>query len=192
MDFLGKEGEKAAEAVENLSGRLEDLESHINAVDSAVQDLDTRMDSSIESIRQESRQTDLEIAQENRERLEDLEQLLMRVTDIQKNNLRRVRAEDGGEQKLEKKYASLNEKLRRTRESQKEIENKLEMVEKKIYDVEDELDSSTSLNKNKIQSRVTETRFEREIKSLKKEISRLKASMNSISDEVVNDSIRTE
>ena len=38
MDILGKEGEEAKENVEQVSDQLESLESHLNAVDKALQD----------------------------------------------------------------------------------------------------------------------------------------------------------
>lgn len=181
MDFLGKEGEKAAEAVQNLSMRIEDLESHINAVDNAVQDL-----------RHESRESDIEVAEENRDRLKDLEQLMVKLTEVQKKNLKDIEAEESREVRLKDKVNALDQRLKRTREEQNMLQEKLDEVEEKLFDVEEELTSGTELNKSKIHSRVTEERFERDMGDLKEEVSKIKTSLNALADELDDDKVKVE
>ncbi len=181
MDFFGKEGEKAAEAVQNLSNRMEDMESHIAAVDNAVQDL-----------RQESRETDIQVAEENRERLKDLEQLMMKLTEVQKKKLKDIEAEESREVRLRDKVDALDQRLKRTREEQKMLQEQIDEVEEKLFDVEDELTSGTELNKSKIHSRVTEEHFERDMGDVKEEVSKLKTSLNAIADELDDDRIKVE
>lgn len=192
MDFLGKKGEKAEEAVQNLSGRIEDLESHLNAVDNAVQ-----------GVREESRQTDLEVAEENRERLEEVEELLMQMLKIQENSMRDIDEEDGRETKLERKLNAINQKLRRYRQDQEQIQDRLERldeqlnmkmdkIEKKVFRVEDELTSDIELNEARIEAQTTEEEFNEEISDIREEMSRLRTSIRAVASELDDDKIRVE
>lgn len=192
MDFLGKKGEKAEKAVQNISSRIEDLESHLNAVDNAVQD-----------VREESRQTDLEVAEENRERLKEVEELLMQMLKIQENSMRDIDEEDGRETKLEKKLNAINQKLRRYRQDQEQIQDrldrldeqlnrKMEKIEKKVFRVEDELTSDIELNEARIKAQTTEEEFNSEIADIREEMSRLRTSVRAIATELDDDKIRVE
>ena len=179
--FGGEEKDETAEAVENLSRRVEDLESHLNAVDNAVQ-----------STRQESREMDLEAAEENRERLIELEEMMKQITEVQKRTLKDIDSERGKESRHESKINSLQSKLNRTRDSQKEIESRLDRIEDKLFSVEKELTESIELNKGRIESRVSEDQHGKDLKGLKKDISQLKASVGAIADDIDDESIRVE
>lgn len=181
MDFLGKEGEKAAEAVQNLSQRLEDVESHVNAVDSAVQD-----------VRQESRETDLKIAEENRDRLKELEQMMLELTEIQRKNVDETESEQSREIRLEEKVEALDKRLKRTRQDQKKMQNTLESLEEKIYSVEEELTQEVELNQGRIDSCAMESDVKEEFKDIRQEISRLKTSVNALASDLEDDNIRIE
>jgi chromosome segregation ATPase len=188
MDFLGKEGEKAAEGVQNLSERLEDVESHLNAVDSALQD-----------VRQESRETDLQIAEENKNRLKNLEQLVLKLTDIQRKNVRETESEESKEIRLEEKVEALDKRLKRTRQQQKQIQKRLEGFETKIDDiqteignVEDELTQEIELNTSRIEPLATKAEMEDEFDQVRQQISRLKTSINALASDLDDDKIRVE
>lgn len=181
MDFLGKEGEKAADAVQSLSKRIEDLESHLNAVDNAVQDLT-----------EESRETDLKIAEDNKERLRNLERIVMRLADLQEESLRETKSEKGKELTLESKVDALDQRLRRTREKQEDIQDKQELLEKKIFDVEDGLKEEVEINKGSIDTKVDSSKFKSEVEDIEEEISRLKTSINALASDFDDDKIRVE
>ncbi|MFB6100573.1 MAG: hypothetical protein ABEK16_04840 [Candidatus Nanohalobium sp.] len=192
MDVLGKEGEQAAEAVQNLSQRLEDLESHLNAVDSAVQD---------------NSETTRELAQKNRQRVAEIEEMLVELTEIQKNSMKEIDVEDGKEARLEKKVDALKEKLRRMKENQEEIETRLEKldrqlnrkmgkIEKKVFRTEDELTQEIELNTGRIGDlsdvKVDRKTHEDDIQELKKDISKLRTSVNALATELEDENIRVE
>ncbi|QGA80201.1 hypothetical protein LC1Nh_0298 [Candidatus Nanohalobium constans] len=181
MDFLGKEGEKAAEAVENLSERIEDLESHLNALDNAVQDT-----------KEESRETDLKVSRENRERLIQLEEMVKKLTDIQKKNLDDVNSERSRQSRIEAKIDRVKEQMNDVEEGQAELRSRVEKVEDKLFSMERELGSEIELNQSRIDSKISESQFESEKKDLKTQISRLKTSLNAIADELDDGKIRVE
>ena len=186
MDFLGKEGERAAEAVQNLSQRLEDLESHLNAVDSAVQD---------------NSETTRQLANRNQERVASIEEMIAELVEIQRKNIRNIDTEDGKEENLERKFNAVKEKLRRTKKSQEEMESRMKKVleevdtlEDKIFRVEDELTQEIQLNQSRIdnlsEDKISKDEHEKEVKRLEREISKLKTSLNALSGD--DEGIRVE
>ena len=181
MDLLGTRGEEAAEGVENLSQRLEDIESHVTALDNALHDLEI-----------ESDKKDSEIVEENRERLKDLEELMVKMSDLQQQNLENIKDDKGATTRLEEKVKAMNQRLKRTRQKQDSLESRMEKFEEKLFEVEEELTSDVELNEARIKSRVEESEFNTEVNSLRDEISRMKTSVNALADELDQDSIRVE
>ena len=185
MDILGKEGEKASEAIQNLSNRIEDLETHVNAVDNAVQDT-----------QRESREMDLEVAEANRKRLVELEGLMKQLADVQRTSLSEIESSRSRQSRHESKFNSrldsLEAKVDNIAENQNDIESLLERVEKKVFRVEEELNNEIGLNQSRIESKISEQKHENELSSLRKEISRLKTSINSLASDVDDEKVRIE
>lgn len=172
MDFLGKEGEKAAHAVQNISERIEKLESHINALDNAVQDT-----------KNESRVKDFEIASKNRDRLIQLEELISQLAHIQEKNLTQIKSERSKENRLEKKINKLNQSLNQIENEQSRLESELNEIKEKISSVEKNLTSEIGLNQKRIESKVSEKSLNESLDVLKRDVSRLKSSVSILADE---------
>jgi len=88
------EGEKAAEGMQSIAGRLDDLESHLNAVDNAVQDVGNQVQAmqqnfvsqqELNRILNEPDQTDQEDVD-----LQQLKSFFVQMSQDQKQNTKRL------------------------------------------------------------------------------------------------------
>ena len=116
----------------------------------------------------------------------------MRLADLQEESLRETKSEKGKELTLESKVDALDQRLRRTREKQKKIQDKQELLEKKIFDVEDELTEEIEFNRGSIDTKLESSKFEHEVENIEEEISRLKTSINALASDLEDDKIRVE
>jgi len=191
MDFLGEKGEDAFEALGNLSERVEDLESHLNAVDGAVQDLREESDESLESL-----EVEFEAIEKNRSRVIELEELLKDLADVQASSLKEIQANRSRQSRIkadiDSRLDSLESKVDRIHRNQEEVESLLESLEEKVFRVEEELNEDIELNRARIESKISESSHEDDLKQLRKEFSRIKASVNALADDLDDDKIRVE
>lgn len=181
MDVLGKKGEDAVEGVQNLSGRVEDLESHLNALDNAV-----------EEVREESREIDLEISKVNRERLIQIEDVVEQLLGIQEKNLEETSKYGKDVDRAQANINSLRKRIQGVIDNQNRLESKIDDIERKVFNLEEDLNQKIDLNEDRMETKVSQKEFENRNSDLKREISRLKASVNSLADDMDDDSIKVE
>jgi len=126
MDLLGKEGEKAAEGLEAIMNRLNNLESHLNAVDNAVQDIGTR----IQRVDQDSVTRDelarmMDRPEDENADTKELKDFFVQLSKNQKSNERRL--ED-----IEELQSDLVGTLQRMQETVKEVHVRNKKVDAKV------------------------------------------------------------
>ena len=163
MDLLGKEGEKAAEGLESIMQRLNQLESHLNAVDSAVQDMGNR----VQAVDQNSVDRD-ELAQMmNRPEDEEVEtrelkDFFVRLSKNQKRNERRI-------DDLEELESDLVDTLQRMQETVKEVHIRSKKIDSRVSRIEDKFsDVDAKVRKHEKKLRETEE-IKKELQEVERE-----------------------
>ncbi|MFB6245278.1 MAG: hypothetical protein ABEJ03_02930 [Candidatus Nanohaloarchaea archaeon] len=141
MDLLGKEGEKAAEGIETVIDRLNQLESHINAVDNAVQDLGAE----VNNISQNS-VTENELAQimnqpdEEEADAQELKEFFVQLSRNQKGIKRRLEDLEDLESDLVETLKGMQKAIRKAYLRNEKLDSRMEKIENRISSVEDRLD----------------------------------------------------
>lgn len=190
MDLLGKEGEEARKNVEQLSGELRKLESHLNAVDSALQDFVDRFQQ-LESGEQNFLEEELARIEDAADSRYKLEERLDRIEKKQRENSR----------KLEELYDSglmdTIKKLRDAAEKSQEISTsarkELRQLENRVDDLEGELIMEMNRRDYDFEQKLDTREFREEKENIFNEIKKLRASLNVLADEVdAKDSIKTD
>ena len=164
MDLLGMEGEKAAEGMQSIAGRLDDLESHLNAVDNAVQDVGNQVQAmqqnfvsqqELNRILNEPDQTDQEDVdlqqlksffvqmsqdqKQNTKRLEDVEELSTEFVETLQTMQRTLKKTHRRNKNLKSQVESIkeeNSRLRNRLEKHEEMLEKTEELKEEIEHVE--------------------------------------------------------
>lgn len=136
MDLLGKEGEKAAEGIDTIAERLNKLQSHINAVDNAVQDLGGQ----VQRIEQNSVDRD-ELAQLLDQPDEDvntseLKDFFVQLSKNQKRNERKLQDIEELESDLVDTLQSMQETVKKAHLRNNKLESRIKRLENKFSDVE--------------------------------------------------------
>jgi chromosome segregation ATPase len=187
MDLLGKEGEEAKEGVRNVSQRLEQLESHVNALDSALQDF---MDRSRQMLEQE---TDIE--QRELDQIEEVARSSAKASQVDELK-EQVEDLEHGQRKLERKTDKLfddeilsalshvTDTVDKINRASRDLRTDLAALEDRM----DELENQTLLELNKreydFQQKLDRSEFESEKVEMMDEIRKLRASVNVLADEL--------
>lgn len=192
MDILGKEGEKAQENIKHLSEELGKLESHLNAVDAALQDFVDRFQQ-LESDEQSFLRDELEQLESLADRDDEIEKLRKRVNNLEKR-------QQANDRKLEKLYDSglmdTIETLRSAAKSSKKVSQGVRSDLRSLEERVDELEGNFLLEVNKrdydFGQKLDVKEFEKEKDAIINEIKKLRASVNILADEIdEKDSINT-
>jgi len=93
MDLLGMEGEKAAQGIRSIADRIDEVESHLNAVDNAVQDLSAQVERSRQTFVSQRQLTQMLETPDDQEQvsLEQLRSFFVQLSEDQSENSRRIR-----------------------------------------------------------------------------------------------------
>ena len=124
------------QGVEQVAGRLENLESHLNAVDSAVQDIGNRLDSMSQNFvtRQEMGQF-LEES-EDQVTLEELKEFFMQLSRNQKETENRIDEMEDLDSELVDTLKDMQKTLKKAHQNTKNLESRVQSLEKKTSGLE--------------------------------------------------------
>ncbi len=132
MDLLGMEGEKAAEGMQSIAGRLDDLESHLNAVDNAVQDVGNRVQAmqqnfvsqqELNRILNEPDQTDQEDVD-----LQQLKSFFVQMSQDQKQNTKRLEDVEELSTEFVETLQTMQRTLKKTHRRNKNLKSQVESI----------------------------------------------------------------
>jgi len=195
MDILGKEGEEAKENVEQVSDQLESLESHLNAVDKALQDFMQKSENvlvgDLKLEEGEIRKLE-ELQAKDEEETRSLKQLDEEVEMI-KRQLRDMRkTQQKNKQKLNILMDSelldiidkVKELVNTTNKRYYDLRDSLESLEQRLNELENDFIMEVNNREYDFEKKLNKREFEEETEELENEISKLRASMNMLSDEV--------
>ncbi|MFB6115260.1 MAG: hypothetical protein ABEK04_03130 [Candidatus Nanohalobium sp.] len=187
MDILGKQGEEASDAVRNISQRLENLESRVNALDDALQDYESQVE--------QTRNTDTQLHQEVKNiksglsgKLDEVMNLLDKVLGVQQDNIddineNRAKLASVGSKasKLERRVSELEEKIEKAGNEREGLHDDILNLEKRLDKQEEELEQ-------KLESE----EFNAQKNHVEREISKLRSSVNYLAEKFESDEIRVE
>lgn len=184
MDPLGKKGEKALEGIENVSMRLEELESRINALDSAMQDF---MENSKKFMENETR-----IDAEEVERLENLssdfvdEQRFENRIDNLETSLNRFKTKMERQMfpELINVISELGDQISKNKRSNRKFRKDLSDLDNKIETIENSFVVEDNRVEYDLQKKVNQREFEKENEKLREEIRKMRASINILAEEM--------
>jgi len=193
--FGKKEKEGKREDKENdfadINQRLEALESHSNALDSAVQHHDAEIQEIVDTITSDERNLKKAL-EKNKRKLETLRDISSRFAGIQSNNNKKIDVIDSEVADMKRKLVKKNNKIRETYEQQKGISEELNELKEKIDDLEKEMILDVNSQAWDIESKLDESQFEARNKRVDRELSKLRASINDIADKLSSNDLRTD
>lgn len=181
MDILGRQGEEALENVDHVSRKIQSLESHLDAVDSALHDF---MDGSRELLANEYEMERRELAELNRvsrqeaELEEDIEERLASL-EAQQNRIEGMLDQlvDSG---LLESISAVREEVNRIGARLQEVED----LRERVNEVENELVLEINSRDFEFDKKLDKKEFEKEKRELTEEIRKLRSSVNVLADEL--------
>jgi len=194
MDFLGKKGEKASEEVNQAFESIEGLKSHLNALDNAVQHHDEEIDQVVEALTSEGRIASH--VEDNADEIRGLKKVFRKFASIQSSYIENVdvlSAElDDVKEESEKDISQLETKVNRLKNSQDALFDELEGLKDRLDEMESEFILDTNRQEWDIESKVDESDFESHEKKVERELSKLRTSINDLSEKVDEEEITIE
>ena len=194
MDFLGKKGEKASEEVNQAFESIEGLKSHLNALDNAVQHHDEEIDQVVEALTSEGRIASH--VEDNADEIRSLKKVFRKFASIQSSYIENVdvlSAElDDVKEESEKDISQLETKVNRLKNSQDALFDELEGLKDRLDEIESEFILDTNRQEWDIESKVDESEFESHEKKVERELSKLRTSINDLSEKVDEEEIIIE
>lgn len=206
MDLLGQKGEEAAENTEHLEEQIQSLQSHVNAMDNALQEFESRFNSLQQNF-SEGLQEDVE---KNKRELKDLENIFRRLSKIQSEQNKRLRQLNDGKDEVRNEISALKQQLKNEQNNSQGLKNRISKIEQRINNQDreifdrvealeekvDEIEEQFILDSNRqewdIDSKVEKSQFENRTKKIDRELSKLRTSINSLADEVDAEDVEIE
>lgn len=196
MDILGQKGEEAVEKLDGLSRRLEKLETHMNAMDNALGDFQSRL----ESVEREDQSSGGEVSEalkgdvaNNQSRIRDLEKIFRRLSKIQGKNKSRIEELEDYSGELHSILKSIRERMDVHEQRSNALEDRMDDIGDKVAELEDEFVLDVNRQDWDIDRKLDKDDFKSHSHDVNKELKKLRASVNVLADEMdKNDEIRIE
>lgn len=197
------EGEKAAEGMQSIAGRLDDLESHLNAVDNAVQDVGNQVQAmqqnfvsqqELNRILNEPDQTDQEDVdlqqlksffvqmsqdqKQNTKRLEDVEELSTEFVETLQTMQRTLK-------KTHRRNKNLKSQVESIKEENSRLRNRLEKHEEMLEETEELKEEIEHVEKQQQKEKDPEDMsFDERTQDVEEELKDLRSSIKQFADRV--------
>lgn len=198
MDLLGQKGEQAVENTEYLGEQIQSLQSHVNAMDNALQEFESRFN----SMQQNFSDGLEENIDKNKRDIGDLENILRRLSKIQSEQNKRIRRLNDSKDELENEISALKQQLKNEKSNSQNLEKRIadieqkidnqdrkifervEALEEKVGKIEEQFILDSNRQEWDIDSKVEKSRFENRTKKIDVELSKLRTSINSVANEI--------
>jgi chromosome segregation ATPase len=188
MDLLGKEGEEASERLDKVENKILQIDSHLNAVDNALQDFVDNYSQVMEDEldHHESEILQLRKAIENSsEDQEKTEKLKRRLNKIEKRlNNHEDRIEDLIGSDLEKTFSELVDGVKNVKNMINSTQKEMKDLEERVEDVESELVVEINNRDFDFEKKLDKREYEDREDRLEEEVKKLRASVVFLADEL--------
>lgn len=188
MDILGKQGEEASERLRKFEQRMEKLESHLDAVDSALQDfvdnyshvLEQELEAHEDEILRLREVLDQSASEEEsiqgmNDRIERIEMRLSQLED----NVEGIAGSD-----IEQSITDMAEGIKSSRKMMESFRSRITELEDRVDEIEHETMVEINKREYDFDQKLDSSRFEDENQELWEEVKKLRASVNFLADEL--------
>ena len=195
MDILGKEGEKAKQNVEKVNHQLESLESHLNAVDSALQDFMNNSQNYLgaELSLQETEVKELDKLdkhdEENSRTIAELDNEIERMR-RQMKSMMKIQRTQGQQLKvlMDSELLDIIDRVRdlvnTTNKRYYDLRDALKSLENRLNELENDFIMEVNNREYDFEKKANQRDVEERTEELENEIKKLRASFSMLSDEI--------
>ena len=188
MDLLGKQGEEASERLNNVEQKIQQIDSHLNAVDNALQDfvdnysqiLEDELDYHESEILQLRKA--IENSSEDQEKTDNLERRLNKIEKRLNNHEKRIENLIGSD--LEKTFAELVDGVKNVKGMINHTNTDLKDLNERVDDVESELMVEINNRDFDFEKKLDKREYEDRAKRLEEEVKKLRTSVLFLADEL--------
>lgn len=184
VDPLGKKGEEALEGVKNVSQRLERLESHLNALDNALQDTRGALKQDYQVEQAETEKID-ELEERSDLEEQDIEQLRERL-DVVESHQQELDQElrEIVDRKLMVTLRKVSETIDRLNSSQNRLRRDLSELQEEVEELENKWVLEANRREYDFERKLDAEEFESTKTDMWEEIRKLRSSVNVLADEL--------
>ncbi|MFO7793572.1 MAG: hypothetical protein R6V35_01195 [Candidatus Nanohaloarchaea archaeon] len=176
--------------VESVMMAVEDIKAHMNALDNAVQHHDQELDEIVEALTSEEKIS--EHVEENAEDVQALKKVFRKFSSIQSNYIERVDVLDSELSETDKDLSRLESRVTRLKKGQDALFDDMENLKDKIEEIESEFILDTNRQEWDIDSKVEASEFEDHKGKVENELSKLRTSLNDLSDKIEEENVEIE
>ncbi|MFB6199972.1 MAG: hypothetical protein ABEJ83_03770 [Candidatus Nanohaloarchaea archaeon] len=186
MDVLGKKGEEASEELLKVENRMKQLESHIDAVDSALSDFKSEIQMILEDEFQYQEQeiSELKEALKTEEEIEELERRVEKLESVQEEQKEEIEDLTRSVSSVEEGVKDMVSTTRSSRSLIQKLSDRIKELDNRLNDVEGELVMETTNRDFDFEKKLDERDYKEDKKSFEEEFSKLRASINVLADEL--------
>jgi len=185
-----KTNDEINEEIDSVIMAVEDMSSHMNAIDNAVQHHDQEIDQIVEALTQEERV--FENIEDNAQDITSLKKVFRKFSQIQSNYIQQVDVLDSELSETDESVSKLETRLTRLKKGQDALFEEINQLKEKLDELESEFILDTNRQEWDIETKVEKTSFESHQDKVDKELSKLRASINNISDKIENEKIEID
>ena len=195
MDILGKKGEEAKENVNQVSEQLNNLESHLTAVDTALQDFmensESIMDDSFKLEEEEIREIgNVESNVEDEERdieelegqIQTLQSQVERMAEVQMKNKKRLQAIMDSE--LLEIVGRIRKLINTTNKRYYDLKDAIDDIDQRVNELENDIVLEVNSREYDFERKVDQNDYKMRNQDIKEELAKLRASVNVLADEM--------
>ena len=188
MDILGKQGEEASERLDRVENQIQKLDSHLSAVDNALQDFVDNYSRILEdeiAYHEDELQELKRVVNESSDKDEDIQRIERRVDNLQsqikhqEEQLDQVIGSD-----LEKTFSELVTGLKNVKSTVQDTKADVKELEKRVDDVESEVLVEVTNRDFDFEKKLDKREYEEREGELEEEVKKLRASVLFLADEL--------
>lgn len=170
--------------------RVEELRKHLNALDNAVQSHEKEIDQVVEVL---TAIEDVEsFVEENTKDIKTLKRIFRQFNEVQSDYMRRVDSMNSELESVSEELSRLSSKVQRLKQSQDALFEEIENLNERIDGVENQFIVEANRQEMDLDSKLDAEEFEDHRSSVKQELSKLRTSINSISDKLEKEKIEVD
>lgn len=198
MGIFGSEKEEESGEIQEVAQTVDDVKSHLNALDNAVQHHDKEIDQMVEALTSEGNVS--QYIETNAENIDSLKKVFRKFTDIQAEHIQRVDLLDSELKETNEEISGvkskinsqINKKLDKLKDRQDKIAIKVERLNDKIDRIEEDFNMDASRQERNIDHKVNKSEYSERKQRVDAELSKLKTRINNIQEDDEEEEIKIE